>query len=74
MDGSSAVVAMETAASEAAGVYPITPSAQMGEGWADAVAKGRTNVHGRQLIAEFSELTGRRYARFGLPHWKMRST
>ncbi len=50
MDGSSAVVAMETAASEAAGVYPITPSTQMGEGWADAVAKGKTNVHGRQLI------------------------
>ncbi len=50
MDGSSAVVAMETAASEAAGVYPITPSTQMGEGWADAVAKGKTNVHGRKLI------------------------
>jgi pyruvate/2-oxoacid:ferredoxin oxidoreductase alpha subunit len=50
MDGSSAVVAMETAASEAAGVYPITPSTQMGEGWADAVAKGKTNVHGRRLI------------------------
>ena len=32
MDGSSAVVAMETAASEAAGAYPITPSTQMGEG------------------------------------------
>ena len=50
MDGSSAVVAMETAASEAAGVYPITPSTQMGEGFADAVAKGKTNVHGRKLI------------------------
>ncbi len=50
MDGSSAVVAVETAASEAAGVYPITPSTQMGEGWADAVAKGKTNVHGRPLI------------------------
>jgi len=50
MDGSSAVVAMETAASEAAGVYPITPSTQMGEGWAEAVARGKTNVHGRKLI------------------------
>jgi pyruvate-ferredoxin/flavodoxin oxidoreductase len=50
MDGSSAVVAMETAASEAAGAYPITPSTQMGEGWAEAVAKGKTNVHGRRLI------------------------
>ena len=38
-DGSAAVVTMETAASEAAGAYPITPSTQMGEGWATAVAR-----------------------------------
>ena len=50
MDGSAAVVAMETAASEAAGAYPITPSTQMGEGWAAAVADGRPNVNGRQLL------------------------
>ncbi len=50
VDGSAAVVAMETAASEAAGAYPITPSTQMGEGWASAVAEGKTNVHGRRLI------------------------
>ncbi|HVS01588.1 MAG TPA: 2-oxoacid:acceptor oxidoreductase family protein, partial [Thermoanaerobaculia bacterium] len=50
MDGTAAVVAMETAASEAAGAYPITPSTQMGEGWAAAVAEGRTNVHGRRLL------------------------
>ncbi|MBI4881500.1 MAG: 2-oxoacid:acceptor oxidoreductase family protein [Planctomycetes bacterium] len=50
MDGSEAVVAMETAASEAAGAYPITPSTQMGEGWALAVAAGKTNVNGRRLI------------------------
>jgi pyruvate-ferredoxin/flavodoxin oxidoreductase len=50
LDGSSAVVAMETAASEAAGVYPITPSTQMGEGWSAAVAEGRTNVNGRRLL------------------------
>lgn len=50
MDGSEAVVAMETAASEAAGAYPITPSTQMGEGWALAVATGATNVNGRRLI------------------------
>lgn len=50
MDGSDAVVAMETAASEAAGAYPITPSTQMGEGWAAAVAAGKPNVHGRQLL------------------------
>ncbi|MBI2889414.1 MAG: 2-oxoacid:acceptor oxidoreductase family protein [Nitrospirae bacterium] len=50
MDGTTAVVAMETAASEAAGAYPITPSTQMGEGWAEAAAEGRPNVFGRRLI------------------------
>ena len=50
LDGSDAVVAMETAASEAAGAYPITPSTQMGEGWAVAVAAGKRNVNGRRLI------------------------
>ncbi|MDX1661182.1 MAG: 2-oxoacid:acceptor oxidoreductase family protein [Gemmatimonadota bacterium] len=49
-DGSEAVVEVETAASEAAGAYPITPSTQMGEGWAVAVASGKTNVNGRRLI------------------------
>ncbi len=49
-DGSGAIVEMETAASEGAGAYPITPSTQMGEGWASAVAAGKTNVHGRSLI------------------------
>ncbi len=50
MDGSYAVVAMETAAGEAAGAYPITPSTQMGEGWAAAVAEGSRNVNGRRLL------------------------
>ncbi|MDH3734993.1 MAG: pyruvate ferredoxin oxidoreductase, partial [Gemmatimonadota bacterium] len=50
MDGGSAVVAVETAASEAAGAYPITPSTQMGEGWAVAHAAGETNVNGRRLL------------------------
>ncbi len=50
MDGTEAVVAMETAGSEAAGAYPITPSTQMGEGWAVAVARGETNVFGRRLL------------------------
>ncbi len=50
LDGSAAVVAMETAAGEAAGAYPITPSTQMGEGWAAAVAEGRENVNGRRLL------------------------
>ena len=50
LDGSAAVVAMETAAGEAAGAYPITPSTQMGEGWASAVAEGKLNVNGRKLL------------------------
>jgi pyruvate-ferredoxin/flavodoxin oxidoreductase len=50
LDGSSAVVEMETAGSEAAGAYPITPSTQMGEGWAAAVADGQRNVNGRRLL------------------------
>ena len=50
MDGSTAVVMMETAASEGAGAYPITPSTQMGEGWAAAVAEGTRNVNGRRLL------------------------
>jgi len=50
VDGTTAVVEMETAASEAAGAYPITPSTQMGEGWAVAVAEGRPNVNGRTLL------------------------
>lgn len=50
VDGSTAVVEVETAASEGAGAYPITPSTQMGEGWAAAVAAGKTNAAGRRLI------------------------
>jgi pyruvate-ferredoxin/flavodoxin oxidoreductase len=50
VDGTTATVEVETAASEAAGAYPITPSTQMGEGWAAAVAAGKTNVNGRKLI------------------------
>ncbi len=50
LDGSAAVVEMETAGSEAAGAYPITPSTQMGEGWAAALAAGKTNVNGRRLL------------------------
>ncbi len=50
LDGSAAVVAMEIAAGEAAGAYPITPSTQMGEGWAQAVAEGKLNVNGRRLL------------------------
>jgi pyruvate-ferredoxin/flavodoxin oxidoreductase len=49
-DGSTVVVEVETAASDAAGAYPITPSTQMGEGWALAVAAGKPNAFGRRLI------------------------
>ena len=50
MDGTAAVVAVETAASDAAGAYPITPSTGMGEGWAEAAAERRLNVNGRSLL------------------------
>jgi len=49
-DGTGAVVHSETNASEAAGAYPITPSTQMGEGWAVAHAAGMKNVNGRRLL------------------------
>ena len=50
MDGTDAAVAMETAGSEAGGVYPITPASNMGEGFAAASAAGVPNVFGRRLI------------------------
>ena len=50
VDGTTATVEAETNAAEAAGAYPITPSTNMGEGWAEAVAVGKRNVNGRKLI------------------------
>ena len=50
MDGNSAVVSVERDASDAAGAYPITPSTQMGEGWAEAAAAGYRNIADRPLI------------------------
>ncbi len=50
MDGNSAVIMCEREASDAAGAYPITPSTQMGEFWAEETAKGHVNVSGRPLI------------------------
>jgi len=50
MDGNSAVIACEREASDAAGAYPITPSTQMGEYWAEAAAQGHVNISGRPLI------------------------
>jgi pyruvate-ferredoxin/flavodoxin oxidoreductase len=42
---------METAASEASGAYPITPSTKMGEAWVASAAAGARNVNGRSLIS-----------------------
>jgi pyruvate-ferredoxin/flavodoxin oxidoreductase len=50
MDGNSAVVSVERDGSDAAGAYPITPSTQMGEGWAEAAAAGYRNIADRPLI------------------------
>jgi len=50
MDGNTAVIMCEREASDAAGAYPITPSTQMGEFWAEEVAKGHVNVSGQPLI------------------------
>jgi pyruvate-ferredoxin/flavodoxin oxidoreductase len=50
MDGNSAVIACEQESSDAAGAFPITPSTQMGEYWAEAAARGHLNIAGRPLI------------------------
>ncbi|ABM60861.1 2-oxoacid:acceptor oxidoreductase family protein [Halorhodospira halophila] len=50
MDGNSAVIQCERESSDAAGAYPITPSTDMGEMWAEEVSKGHINVSGRSLI------------------------
>jgi pyruvate-ferredoxin/flavodoxin oxidoreductase len=49
LDGNSAVILCEREASDAAGAYPITPSTQMGEYWAEETAKGHVNISGRTL-------------------------
>lgn len=51
LDGSSAVVAMETAASDAACLSSTSPAHRMSDGWAAAVKGGLSNAHGRRLIA-----------------------
>ncbi|MCP4993448.1 MAG: pyruvate ferredoxin oxidoreductase [Gammaproteobacteria bacterium] len=50
MDGNTAVIMVEREASDAAGAYPITPSTQMGEYWAEETAKGHLNISGKPLI------------------------
>ncbi len=50
MDGNTAAIMCERESSDAAGAYPITPSTQMGEYWAEMAAKGHLNISGRPLI------------------------
>jgi len=50
MDGNSAAIMCERESTDGAGAYPITPSTQMGEFWAEAAAAGHVNVSGRPLI------------------------
>ncbi len=50
LDGNTAVIMVERESSDAAGAYPITPSTQMGEYWAEEAAKGHLNISDRPLI------------------------
>ena len=50
MDGNTAVIMCERESTDAAGAYPITPSTQMGEYWAEAAAAGHINISERPLI------------------------
>lgn len=50
MDGNTAVIMCERESTDAAGAYPITPSTQMGELWAEERSKGHINISGRPLI------------------------
>ena len=50
MDGNTAAIMCERESTDAAGAYPITPSTQMGEFWAEAAASGHLNISGRPLI------------------------
>ncbi len=49
-DGSGAVVWVETHVSQGACAYPITPSTNMGVGYAQAVANGARNLWGERLV------------------------
>ena len=50
VDGNTAIIHVEREASDAAGAYPITPSTQMGEYWAEEAAGGHLNISERPLI------------------------
>ena len=45
-----AAIMCERESSDAAGAYPITPSTQMGEFWAEEAARGHLNISDRPLI------------------------
>ncbi len=48
--GNTLVSICEREGTDADGIYPITPSTQMGEQWAEAAAVGYLNISGRPLI------------------------
>ncbi len=50
LDGNTAAIMCERESSDAAGAYPITPSTQMGEYWAEEAARGHLNISDRPLI------------------------
>ncbi|WP_205727971.1 2-oxoacid:acceptor oxidoreductase family protein [Flammeovirga pectinis] len=50
MDGNTAAIMCERESTDAAGAYPITPSTQMGEYWAEEAAKGHLNISDKPLI------------------------
>ncbi len=50
MDGNTAAIMCERESSDAAGAYPITPSTQMGEYWAEEAANGHLNISDKPLI------------------------
>ena len=49
MDGNTAAIMCERESSDAAGAYPITPSTQMGEYWAEAAAAGHLNISNKPV-------------------------
>src|SRR5947209_753536 len=50
VDGSGAVVWVESHIAQAACAYPITPSTPMGDGFAAEVANGKQNIWGERLL------------------------
>ena len=50
MDGNTVAIMCERESTDAAGAYPITPSTQMGEYWAEEAAKGHLNISDKPLI------------------------